>query len=60
MFLSGAVNMTEPEVKAYIAGFINSHLNVDYAKSVASLMCKGLYHNVHACAGSWKDSLTLW
>ena len=40
VFLSGAVNMTEPEVKAFIAGFINSHLNVDTARSVASFLCE--------------------
>ena len=32
VFLSGAVNMTEPQVKMTIAKLISSDLNVDYSK----------------------------
>jgi hypothetical protein len=32
MFLSGAVNMTEPEVQRTIAEFISQHISVAYSK----------------------------
>ena len=36
VFLSGAVNMTEPEVQKAIADFISQHIAVPYNKSAHS------------------------
>lgn len=44
VFLSGAVNMTEPEVQKAIAEFTSQHTSVTYNKSAPSA---GDTHTVH-------------